>query len=140
MKPKVQYVALPTRPIPLLIILLASFLTLASCTKEDTGKWIDGTTWRYTKTDGEHKVNVTLSLSKGGGLTITDKNSYYWNDKYEYSVTSYTYDGEKSGTIQLRGINYYAEDNATATFSLNYDQREMHLHSPNGSYTLKRTN
>ena len=122
-----------------LLIIAASILTLAACTKEDTTKWIDGTQWRYSKTDGSHKVNVSLTLHNSGNLTITDQNSWYWNDEFEYQVKSYTYDGDKSGTIELRGVNYYAEDNATANFTLNYNNEKMSISTPNGSYTLDRT-
>ena len=121
-----------------LLIIAAAILTLAACTKEDTTKWIDGTQWRYSKTDGSHKVNVSLTMRNSGNLTITDQNSWYWNDKFEYQVKSYTYDGDKSGTIELRGANAYSSD-GSARFTLNYDQKKMSLSTPNGSYTLDRT-
>jgi hypothetical protein len=121
-----------------LLIIAAAILTLAACTKEDSTKWIDGTQWRYSKTDGSHKVNVSLTMRNSGNLTITDQNSWYWNDKFEYQVKSYTYDGDKSGTIELRGANAYSSD-GSARFTLNYDQKKMSLSTPNGSYTLDRT-
>lgn len=125
-----------------LLIIAAAILTFASCTKDDS-KWIDGTSWRYSYTESSGRVKTcSLTLRKGGGLTITDRYSSSqtaWSDKWEYQVKSYTYDGDKSGTIELRGVNYYAEDNATATFTLNYDQKKMSLSTPNGYYTLDRT-
>lgn len=123
-----------------LLIIAAAILTLAACTKEDTTKWIDGTQWRYSYTESSGRVKTcSLTLHKCGNLTITDQNSWYWNDKFEYQVKSYTYDGDKSGTIELRGVNYYAEDNATANFTLNYNNEKMSISTPNGSYTLDRT-
>ena len=126
-----------------ILIIAAAILTLAACTKEDTTKWIDGTQWRYSYTESSGRVKTcSLTLRKGGSLTITDRYSSSqtaWSDKWEYSVTSYTYDGDKSGTIELRGVNYYAEDNATAKFTLNYNNEKMSISTPNGSYTLDRT-
>jgi hypothetical protein len=126
-----------------LLIIAAAILTLAACTKEDSTKWIDGTQWRYSYTESSGRVKTcSLTLRKGGGLTITDRYSSSqtaWSDKWEYQVKSYTYDGDKSGTIELRGVNYYAEDNATANFTLNYNNEKMSLSTPNGSYTLDRT-
>ena len=122
-----------------ILIIAAAIFILAACTKEDSTKWIDGTHWRYSKTDGSHKVNVALVLRNGGEFIIHDENSWYWNDKFEYQVKSYTYDGDKSGTIELRGVNYYAEDNATANFKRNKKKKKMSISTPNGSYTLDRT-
>ena len=126
-----------------LLIIAAAILTLAACTKEDTTKWIDGTQWCYSYTESSGRVKTcSLTLCKGGSLTITDRYSSSqtaWSDKWEYQVKSYTYDGDKSGTIQLRGVNYYVEDNATAKFTLNYNNEKMSISTPNGSYTLDRT-
>lgn len=126
-----------------LLIIAAAILTLAACTKEDTTKWIDGTQWRYSYTESSGRVKTcSLTLRNGGNLTITDRYSSSqtaWSDKWEYQVKSYTYDGNKSGTIELRGVNYYAEDNATAKFTLNYNNEKMSISTPNGSYTLDRT-
>lgn len=125
-----------------ILLIAAAILMLSSCTKDDS-KWIDGTSWRYSYTESSGRVKTcSLTLRNGGNLTITDRYSSSqtaWSDKWEYQVKSYTYDGDKSGTIELRGVNYYAEDNATATFTLNYDQKKMSLSTPNGSYTLDRT-
>ena len=121
-----------------LLLILAAALCLSACTKDES-KLIDGTRWEYSNTDGTRRVSVSLTMSKGSTLFISDQNSYYWNDRYEYSVVSYTYDGDKSGSIELRGVGYYTEDKATATFTLNYNQKEMYLSSPNGYYTLERT-
>ena len=134
-----SYITQNLEPMKKLLIIAAAILTLAACTKEDSTKWIDGTQWRYSKTDGSHKVNVSLTLRNSGNLTITDQNSWYWNDKFEYQVKSYTYDGDKSGAIELRSVNYYAEDNAAANFTLNYNNEKMSISTPNGSYTLDRT-
>lgn len=120
------------------MLILAAALCFAACTKEDSTKWIDGTQWRYSKTDGSHKVNVALALYKGGDLEIHDENSWYWNDIWRYQIKSYTYDGDKSGTIELRGANAYSSD-GSARFTLNYDQKKMSLSTPNGYYTLERT-
>ena len=126
-----------------LLIIAAAILTLAACTKEDSTKWIDGTQWRYSYTESSGRVKTcSLTLRKGGNLTITDRYSSSqtaWSDKWEYQVKSYTYDGDKSGTIELRGVNYYAEDNATAKFTLNYNNEKMSISTPNGSYTLDRS-
>ena len=126
-----------------LLIIAAAILTLAACTKEDSTKWIDGTQWRYSYTESSGRVKTcSLTLHKGGNLTITDRYSSSqtaWSDKWEYQVKSYTYDGDKYGTIELRGVNYYAEDNATAKFTLNYNNEKMSISTPNGSYTLDRT-
>lgn len=126
-----------------LLIIAAAILTLAACTKEDATKWIDGTHWRYSYTESSGRVKTcSLTLRNGGNLTITDRYSSSqtaWSDKWEYQVKSYTYDGDKSGTIELRGVNYYAEDNATANFTLNYNNEKMSISTPNGSYTLDRT-
>ena len=126
-----------------IFIISAVILTLAACTKEDTTKWIDGTQWRYSYTESSGRVKTcSLTLHKGGSLTITDRYSSSqtaWSDKWEYQVKSYTYDGDKSGTIELRGVNYYAEDNAAANFTLNYNNEKMSISTPNGSYTLDRT-
>ena len=125
-----------------IVLLAAIILTLAACTKEDSTKWIDGTRWeyRYTESSGRTK-SCTLTLRQGGSLTITDKYSSWqteWYDHYEYVVKSYSYDGDKTGTIQLQGANAYS-NNGTASFTLNYDQKKMSLSTPNGSYSLERT-
>lgn len=126
-----------------LLIIAAAILTLASCTKEDSTKWIDGTQWSYSYTESSGRVKTCfLALRKDGSLTITDRYSSSqtaWSDKWEYQVKSYNYDGDKSGSIELRGVNYYAEDNATANFTLNYNNEKMSISTPNGSYTLDRT-
>ena len=125
-----------------LLIIAAAILTLAACTKEDSTKWIDGTQWRYSYTESSGRVKTcSLTLRKGGGLTITDRYSSSqtaWSDKWKYNITSYTYDGDKSSTIELRGANAYSSD-GSARFTLNYDQKKMSLSTPNGSYTLDRT-
>ena len=125
-----------------LILLAAAVLLFAACTKDES-KWIDGTAWHYKYTESSGRVKTCdLTLRNGGNLTITDRYSSSqteWSDRWEYQVKSYTYDGDKTGTIQLVGITYYAQDNATANFTLNYDQKKMSLSTPNGSYTLERT-
>jgi hypothetical protein len=125
-----------------LLIIAAAILTLAACTKEDSTKWIDGTQWRYSNTESSGRVKIcSLTLRNGGNLTITDRYSSSqtaWSDKWEYQIKSYTYDGDKSGTIELRGANAYSSD-GSARFTLNYDQKKMSLSTPNGSYTLDRT-
>ena len=129
------------KPLP---ILAAAILMLASCTKEeDTTRWINGTHWRYNYTESTGRnITCALTLKNDGTLTITDRYNgpaTSWSDRWEYRVTSYTYDGDRSGTITLQGINYYATPNATARFTLNYDQKQMDLSTPNGTYTLTRT-
>ncbi len=127
-----------------LLLLATVLLSLVACTKEDPTKWIDGTSWRYDYTENSGRVKTcALTLRKGGNLTITDRYSSHqtaWSDRWEYQVKSYTYDGDKSGSISLRGVSYYAEDTATATFTLNYDQKKMSIFTPNGYYTMERTN
>ena len=127
-----------------LLIIAASILTLAACTKEDPKKWIDGTSWKYSyRNDEGFKEECHLSLRNNGGEAsyyngFPPSYGYAYTD-LRYSVKSYTYDGDKSGTIELHGVNYYAEDNATANFTLNYNNEKMSLSTPNGSYTLERT-
>lgn len=125
------------------ILLVVAILTFAACTKEDNTKWIDGTSWRYSYIESSgRKITCNLSLKKGGELSITDQYSSWqteWYDRFQYRVESYTYDGDKKGTIELQGVNYYSEDHTTAHFTLNYDQKKMSLSTPNGSYTLERT-
>lgn len=122
------------------ILLVVAILTLAACTKEDTTKWIDGTSWRYKEIRNDGYTYIcNLSLRRGGELYISYENSYYASGHFQYRVESYTYDGDKEGTIELQGVNYYSEDHATAHFTLNYDQKKMSLSTPNGSYTLERT-
>ncbi len=126
------------------LIAIAALTMLAACTKEDTTKWIDGTEWKYTYRNSEgFKEECHLSLRHGGGEA-----SYYWGfpPSYGYAYTdlryyvkSYTYDGDKSGTIELRGSNYYAND-CTATFTLNYDQKKMSISCTDFSCTLERIN
>ena len=116
-----------------LFAIIMATLTLAACTKDDSSKWIDGTSWYYKLTDGTHKVNVNLSLRKNGELHITDQNSYYWNNNWIYIVRSYTYDGDKTGTISLGG----SAGDGTATFTLNTPHTKMYLSCPKGSYTLE---
>jgi hypothetical protein len=124
----------------ILLALAALALLATGCKKENPAAWIEGTHWHYqeTRQDG-YKYNCGLTLRKGSELSITFKNGYYASGDYRYTVTAYTYDGDKSGTLTLRGLNYYAEANATARFTLTYDQKQMHLSTPNGTYTLTRT-
>ena len=116
-----------------LILAAAAMLLMTACTKEDSAAWINGTVWTYKLTDGTHKVNVSLSLRKNGELHITDQNSYYWNNNWIYIVRSYTYDGDKTGTISLGG----SAGDGTATFTLNTPKTKMYLSCPKGSYTLE---
>ena len=118
------------------IAILLATLTLAACTKEDTKKWIDGTSWRYheTRNDG-YTYDCSLTLRRGSELAISWKNGYYASGNYRYTINSYTYDGDKSGTISLGG----ASGSGSASFTLNYDQKKMNLSTPQGSYTLDRT-
>jgi len=124
-----------------LLLILSAVLCLSACTKDES-KWIDGTRWRYSYTESSGRVKTcSLTLRNGGNLTITDRYSSSqtaWSDKWEYQIKSYTYDGDKSGTIELRGANAYSSD-GSARFTLNYDQKKMSLSTPNGSYTLDRT-
>jgi hypothetical protein len=128
-------------PMKKFVLILMATLSLAACSKDDS-KWIDGTQWKYNYTESSGRVKTcSLTLRKGGNLTITDRYSSSqtsWSDKWEYQIKSYSYDGDKSGTIELRGANAYSSD-GTAMFTLNYDQKKMSLSTPNGSYTLDRT-
>ena len=124
-----------------LILAAAAMLLMTACTKDDSAAWINGTSWRYKETKPNGYTYIcNLSLRNGGELYISYENSYYASGHYRYSVKSYTYDGDKSGTIELSGMNYYAEDHATATFTLNYNKEKMSISTPNGSYTMERTN
>lgn len=126
----------------LALIAIAALTMLAACTKDDSTKWIDGTAWKYSyRNDEGFKEECYLSLRNGGGEA-----SYYYGfpPSYGYAYTdlryyvkSYTYDGDKSGTIELRGSNYYAND-CTASFTLNYDQKKMSISCTDFSCTLER--
>ena len=125
-----------------LLIIAASILTLAACTKEDTTKWIDGTQWKYRQQNFEgFKTECNLTLRNGGEVYYYKgfPPSYgYAYTEYRYYITSYEYDGDKSGTIKLRAGNYYASD-CTATFTLNFDQKKMSISASDFSCTLERT-
>lgn len=125
-----------------IIAILLATLTLAACTKEDTKKWIDGTSWRYheTRNDG-YTYNCSLTLRRGSELAISWKNGYYASGNYRYTVSSYKYDGDKTGTITLSsypGAGAATTGSGSASFTLNYDQKKMNLSTPHGSYTLDR--
>lgn len=122
----------------LALIAIAAFTMLAACTKEnDPAAAIDGSRWAYSYTESSgRKITCNISLKKGGRIAITDRYSDLWNDRWEWSIKSYTYDGT-SGTIELRKGNAYTE-NGTATFRLNDIQSKMYLSTPKGSYTLDR--
>lgn len=121
----------------LALIAFAALTMLAACTKDDPAAAIDGSRWSYSHTESSgRKKTCKLTLKKGSSLVITDSYSDLWNDRWEYSISSYTYNGH-NGTIELRKGNAYTED-GTATFSLNDIQSKMYLSTPNGSYTLDR--
>ena len=115
-------------------------LTLAACTKDDPAAAIDGSRWAYSYTESSgRKYTCNLTLKKSGGLVITDRYSSWqteWNNRYEYSVKSYTFDGT-SGTINLQHANAYTQD-GTATFTLNYDQKKMSISCSDFYCTLER--
>ena len=123
----------------LFAILLAT-LTLAACTKDDPAAAIDGSRWAYSYTESSgRKYTCNLTLKKGGGLVITDRYSSWqteWNNRYEYSVKSYTFDGT-NGTINLQHANAYTQD-GTASFRVNDIHSKMYISTPNGSFTLDR--
>ena len=125
----------------LAFIAIAALTMLAACTKDDSQS-LAGTYWHFSGDDDGRKQTCSLTLEKNSGtLTITDRySSHYteWSDRWEYRVTSYTYDGEKSGTLQLRGASSYAQDNATASFTLNYNQSKMSISTPHGYFTMER--
>ena len=127
-----------------LILAAAAMLLMTACTKEDPTAWINGTSWKYTQRNSEgFKTECYLSLRNGGGEAsyyrgFPPSYGYAYTD-LRYYVKSYTYDGDKSGTIELRGSNYYAND-CTATFTLNYDQKKMSISCSDFSCTLERTN
>ena len=122
-----------------IIAILLATLTLAACKKEDPAAWIENTHWYYqeTRQDG-YKYKCNLTLRKGGSLSVWFKNGYYASGDFRYTITSYTYDGDKTGTVSLKGSNQYAESTATASFTLTYDQKQMYLSTPHGTYTLTR--
>ena len=124
------------------LIIAAAILTLAACTKEDSTKWIDGTQWKYRQQNSEgYKTECNLTLMNGSEVYYYKgfPPSYgYAYTEYRYYITSYSYDGKNSGTIQLRGLNYYASD-GTATFTLNYDQSKLSISAPDFYCTLDRT-
>lgn len=122
----------------LALIAFAAIILLAACTKEnDPAAAIDGSRWAYSYTESSgRKITCNVSLKKGGGIAVTDRYSDLWNDRWEWSIDSYTYDGT-NGTINLRGKGAYTED-GTATFRLNDIQSKMYLYTPKGSYTLER--
>lgn len=125
----------------LALIAFAAIMMLAACTKEnDPAAAIDGSRWAYSYTESSgRKITCNLSLRQGGGLAITDRYSSWqteWNNRWEWSIKSYTYDGT-NGTIKLKKGNAYTAD-GTATFRLNDIQSKMYLSTPQGSYTLDR--
>ena len=68
-----------------IIAILLATLTLAACTKEDTTKWIDGTSWKYSyRNDEGFKEECYLSLRNNGGEA-----SYYYGfpPSYGYAYT-----------------------------------------------------
>lgn len=124
----------------LALIAIAALTMLAACTKDDP-KWIDGTLWKYSSQNSEgYKEECSLSLRNNGEARyyrgFPPSYGYAYTD-LRYYVKSYTYDGDKSGTIELRGSNYYAND-CTATFTLNYDQKKMSISCTDFSCTLER--
>lgn len=125
----------------LALIAIAAIMLLAACTKEnDPAAAIDGSRWSYSYTESSgRKITCNLTLRQGGGLAITDRYSSWqteWNNRWEWSIKSYTYDGT-NGTINLRKNSAYTAD-GTATFRLNDIQSKMYLSTPEGSYTLDR--
>ena len=123
-----------------LFAILMATLTLAACTKDDPAAAIDGSRWAYSYTESSgRKYTCNLTLKKGGGLVITDRYSSWqteWNNRYEYSVKSYTFNGT-NGTINLQHANAYTQD-GTASFRVNDIQSKMYISTPNGSFTLDR--
>ena len=126
----------------ILIALAALALLATGCTKEDPAAWIDNTRWNYheTRYDG-YTYNCGLTLRKGGELSISFKNGYYASGNYRYTVSSYKYDGDKTGTITLStypGAGAATTGSGSASFTLSYDQKQMNLNTPQGNYTLTR--
>ena len=123
-----------------LILAAAAMLLMTACTKDDSAAAIDGSRWAYSYTESSgRKYTCNLTLKKGGGLVITDRYSSWqteWNNRYEYSVKSYTFDGT-NGTINLQHANAYTQD-GTASFRVNDIQSKMYISTPNGSFTLDR--
>ena len=124
----------------LALIAFAAMMILTACTKEKTPT-LDGTSWYCSKTDsGGRKQTCSISFrNNGGGLGITDSYSSWqtsWDYKYEYTIKSYTFDGE-SGIINLQQANSYTRD-GTATFRVNDIQSILYISTPNGSFTLDR--
>ena len=121
----------------LALIAFAAMMILTACTKEEIPT-LDGTFWYCSNTDsGGRTRTCSLSLRKNGGeLVITDRYSDLWNDRWQYYVKSYTFDGT-NGTIELRSGNAYTQD-GTATFRVNDIQSKMYISTPNGSFTLDR--
>ena len=121
----------------LALIAFAAMIILTACTKEQTPT-LDGTSWYVSKTDsGGRKQTCSLSLRhNGGSLTVTDSHPTLWNNRYEYTVKSYTFDGT-NGTIELRSGSAYTQD-GIATFRVNDIQSKMYISTPNGSFTLDR--
>lgn len=125
----------------LALIAIAALTMMAACTKEnDPAAAIDGSRWAYSYIESSgRKITCNVFLKEGGRIAITDRySSHYteWDDRWEWSINSYTYDGT-NGTINLRKGNAYTED-GTATFRLNDIQSKMYLSTPQGSYALER--
>ena len=126
-----------------ILLTLAALAILATgCKKEDPAAWIEGTYWQYQETryDG-YTYKCTLTLRKGGELSISFKNGYYASGNYRYTVSSYKYDGDKTGTITLSsypGAGAATTGSGSASFTLSYDQKQMNLNTPQGNYTLTR--
>ena len=123
----------------LALIAIAALTMLAACTKDDS-KWIDGTLWKYRSQNSEgYKEECTLSLRNNGevryyrGFPPSYGYAYY---DYWYVIKSYTYDGDKTGTIELRNVR--GGHDCTAHFTLNYDQKKMSVGCTDFSCTLER--
>lgn len=124
----------------LALIAFAAMMILTACTKEDTAT-LDGTFWHCSNTESSGRTKTcSLSLRKNGGeLVITDKYSSWqteWNNRWQYNVKSYTFDGI-NGTIELLSGSAYTQD-GTSTFRVNDIQSKMYISTPNGSFTLDR--
>ena len=124
--------------------LILAILALESCTKEDPTAWIDRTSWKFLEKNSEgFKTECNLYLRPNGEVYYYRgfPPSYgYAYDEYRYNIISYTYNGDKSGTIKLKGVSQYNyNEECTADFTLNYNNEKMTINTPHFYATLERT-
>ena len=120
------------------LIAVAAMVMLTACTNKETAS-IDGTRWYYSKVDNGRTITCSMTLQKGGEISIHDKyESYYtaWNDTYNYLITFYSYDGDTHGEITVSESGYSGEK--TFSYTLYTNKSKLAATFPSGhSLTLE---